>query len=50
MGRPNPRHGKGRGRLKDNSKVLKPVKQKTKSKEELTVTPWFPEDEKEDKI
>lgn len=50
MGRPNPRHGKGRGRIKDNSRPPKRVKQKTKSSVELTVTPWFPEDEEENKI
>jgi len=50
MGRPNPRHGKGRGRLKRNYKEEKPIKQKTRSREELTVTPWFPEDEEKNKI
>ena len=48
MGRPNPRHGKGRGRIKHNSNSAKRVKQAIKKDTELTVTPWFPEDEKED--
>ena len=45
MGRPNPRHGKGRGRIRKQNKLVKQVKQKTKRDTELNVTPWFPEDE-----
>ena len=48
MGRPNPRHGRGRGRLKAKPQKSRRVKQKTKRDTELTVTPWFPEDEEED--
>lgn len=48
MGRPNPRHGKGRGRIKNSSRPTKRVKQKIKNDTELTVTPWFPKNEEED--
>lgn len=48
MGRPNPRHGKGRGRLRTSPKFIKRHRKKPKSLTELIVKPWFPEDEKED--
>lgn len=47
MGRPNPRHGKGRGRIRTQNKFVKQTKQKTKRDTELNVTPWFPEDEED---
>jgi len=48
MGRPNPRHGRGRGNLKAKPQKSKRGKQQIKNSTELTVTPWFPEDEEED--
>mgnify|MGYP000583799878 CR=1 FL=1 len=48
MGRPNPRHGKGRGRIKNTSRIEKPLKRKIKNDLELRVTPWYPENEEKD--
>lgn len=44
MGRPNPRHAKGRGRLKNKAKT-KPSNKKRHSDTELIVTPWYNEEE-----